>query len=216
MKKFYLTVLMVLLPSLGIYAQESEETDSMVIEMRDGSKMTIAIDEVKEILFQKGNISVPGNDLLSLPEKLDQITSQIASLNVRNTTLEALVGAMDTKLTEVQTITNTLSDADFITNITTNSEGDYIFTFSKNGPIVIRNGRDGKDGISPLVRIGVNDIWEISNDGGMTWISTGVVAKGKDGQDAPVTMRITSVDYMNGYVTIEIVGGSVIKVPLMQ
>ena len=216
MKKFYLTALMVLLPSLGIYAQESEETESMVIEMRDGSKMTIAIDEVKEILFQKGNISVPGNDLLSLPEKLAQMTSQIESLNVRNTTLEALVGAMNTKLTEVQTITDNLSNADFITNITTNAAGDYIFTFSKNGPIVIRNGRDGKDGISPLVRIGINDIWEISNDGGMTWISTGVVARGKDGVDGTNgPIQSITTNYAEGYVTFYI-NGSRISVPLMR
>ncbi len=44
------------------------------------------------------------------------------------------------------------------------------------------NGIDGEDAIAPQVRI--NDAtkeWEISTDGGKTWISTGVVAEGKDG-----------------------------------
>ena len=44
------------------------------------------------------------------------------------------------------------------------------------------NGIDGEDAIAPQVRI--NDAtkeWEISTDGGMTWVSTGVVAEGKDG-----------------------------------
>ena len=44
------------------------------------------------------------------------------------------------------------------------------------------NGANGKDAIAPQVRI--NDVtkeWEISADGGMTWVSTGVVAEGKDG-----------------------------------
>ena len=44
------------------------------------------------------------------------------------------------------------------------------------------NGIDGEDAIAPQVRI--NDTtkeWEISTDGGMTWVSTGVVAEGKDG-----------------------------------
>lgn len=44
------------------------------------------------------------------------------------------------------------------------------------------NGIDGEDAIAPQVRI--NDVtkeWEISTDGGMTWVSTGVVAEGKDG-----------------------------------
>ena len=44
------------------------------------------------------------------------------------------------------------------------------------------NGTNGKDAIAPQVRI--NDVtkeWEISTDGGNTWVSTGVVAEGKDG-----------------------------------
>lgn len=44
------------------------------------------------------------------------------------------------------------------------------------------NGIDGEDAIAPQVRI--NDTtkeWEISTDGGETWVSTGVVAEGKDG-----------------------------------
>ena len=44
------------------------------------------------------------------------------------------------------------------------------------------NGANGNDAIAPQVRI--NDAtkeWEISTDGGETWVSTGVVAEGKDG-----------------------------------
>ena len=44
------------------------------------------------------------------------------------------------------------------------------------------NGTNGKDAIAPQVRI--NDVtkeWEISMDGGNTWVSTGVIAEGKDG-----------------------------------
>ena len=44
------------------------------------------------------------------------------------------------------------------------------------------NGANGVDAIAPQVRI--NDTtkeWEISTDGGNTWVSTGVVAEGKDG-----------------------------------
>ena len=44
------------------------------------------------------------------------------------------------------------------------------------------NGTNGVDAIAPQVRI--NDTtkeWEISTDGGQTWVSTGVVAEGKDG-----------------------------------
>ena len=45
-----------------------------------------------------------------------------------------------------------------------------------------QNGEAGKDAVAPQVRI--NDAtkeWEISTDGGVTWVSTSVVAEGKDG-----------------------------------
>ena len=60
-----------------------------------------------------------------------------------------------------------------------------------NGERVRANGIDGEDGaasengkdaIAPQVRINDNTKeWEISTDGGKTWVSTGVVAEGKDG-----------------------------------
>jgi len=47
-----------------------------------------------------------------------------------------------------------------------------------------KDGKDGKDAISPQVRINEETgIWEISIDGGLTWIPTGTPATGKDGKD---------------------------------
>ena len=44
------------------------------------------------------------------------------------------------------------------------------------------NGENGKDAIAPQVRINENTKeWEISTDGGKVWVSTGIVAEGKDG-----------------------------------
>ena len=75
-------------------------------------------------------------------------------------------------------------------------DGNYYWTMDGewllvDGERVRANGRDGENGapgtpgndaIAPQVRI--NDStkeWEISTDGGQTWVSTGVVAEGKDG-----------------------------------
>ncbi|MBR2150963.1 MAG: hypothetical protein IJ902_06245 [Prevotella sp.] len=56
-----------------------------------------------------------------------------------------------------------------------------------NGEKVRVNGKDGKDGkdaVSPQLRINPETgIWEISTDGGVSWISTGTSAKGRDGKD---------------------------------
>ena len=46
------------------------------------------------------------------------------------------------------------------------------------------DGINGKDAVSPKVRINEDTKeWEISVDGGNTWIQTGVIAEGKDGID---------------------------------
>lgn len=47
-----------------------------------------------------------------------------------------------------------------------------------------KDGKDGKDAVSPKVRINEETgIWEISIDGGVTWLTTGTSATGKDGKD---------------------------------
>ena len=69
------------------------------------------------------------------------------------------------------------------------------------GAIDGKNGKDGKDGIDgtngkdgksigeqatyvPQVRINPSTRnWEVSNDGGKTWVDTGVYADGQDGKD---------------------------------
>lgn len=70
--------------------------------------------------------------------------------------------------------------------------GDWLTTDgTPTGPRVKANGKDGKDGvdgangkdgITPQVRI-VDGYWEVSTDGGVTWIKTNTSAKGADGKD---------------------------------
>lgn len=155
MRNFYFAVLLMLVSSLGVFAQESDE--KMVIEMQDGSKITLTISEVKEIVFQNGQISVPGNELLSLTEKLAQMSSRIDSL----------------------------------------------------ASVIERH-------VAPQVRINPNNYqWEISNDGGMTWVSTGVVAKGKDGQDGNSGLiQNILISYDGGCVQFVLSNGMVFSVPL--
>ena len=54
------------------------------------------------------------------------------------------------------------------------------------------NGKDGKDGISPQVRI-VDGQWEVSTDGGNTWIKTGTLVQGKDGENGKNANTIVDV-----------------------
>ena len=80
-----------------------------------------------------------------------------------------------------------------IISIKQGEDGNYYWTMDGEwllveGERVRANGQDGvkgepgDDAIAPQVRINdTTKMWEISTDGGNTWVSTGVVAEGKDG-----------------------------------
>lgn len=191
---------------------------------------------------------------------------EIDALDVRITNLEKLVKDYNIQLENIQSIVNAISNNDFITNITENSEG-YIINFFNSDPIFIHhgqdgqdgrdaqmpditveqdpadgnfywklngewlrdsngtrirangidgaNGQDGADGISPKVRINEDGIWEVSYDGGQTWISTGTKATGADGKngsDANVIVKVIT-NWNEGYVEFITLSGS-FRVPL--
>ena len=85
------------------------------------------------------------------------------------------------------------------------------------------NGTKGEDAIAPQVRINnTTKEWEISTDGGITWLSTGVVAEGKDGANgsngengtngANGDSLFKSVDTSNAnYVVITLADGTVLR-----
>ncbi len=85
------------------------------------------------------------------------------------------------------------------------------------------NGTPGNDAIAPQVRINEQTKeWEISTDGGNTWVSTGVVAEGKDGSNgtdgvngsngAQGDSLFRSVDTSNpDYVTITLADGTTFR-----
>lgn len=69
------------------------------------------------------------------------------------------------------------------------------------------NGEDGKDGVTPQLRINSDNIWEVSYDNGATWESLGISAVGQNGSNGTngVTpkLRVNSknvweVSYDNG------------------
>ena len=85
------------------------------------------------------------------------------------------------------------------------------------------NGTKGEDAIAPQVRINnTTKEWEISTDGGITWVSTGVVAEGKDGANgsngengtngANGDSLFKSIDTSNAnYVVITLADGTVLR-----
>ena len=70
---------------------------------------------------------------------------EINALDYRVTELEKLVKRINTDIESLQIIADAMEKADYIINVTPNSEG-YIITFKKAGAVLIRNGKDGIDG----------------------------------------------------------------------
>ena len=78
---------------------------------------------------------------------------------------------------------------------------------------------------APFVRISpITKEWEISNDGGQTWASTGVVAEGKQGpmgqkgEDglSPITEVQFVVEGENSFLKLVLVNGSIVTVPVIS
>ncbi len=66
-----------------------------------------------------------------------------------------------------------------------NTDRTMTITLTNNREFVFENivGADGKDGISPQIRINTTtNEWEISTDNGTTWTATGVTATGPQGE----------------------------------
>ena len=82
-----------------------------------------------------------------------------------------------------------------------------------------KDGKDGKDAIAPQVRINPDTgLWELSTDGGYTWIPTGTpaIAKGKDGKDGNQFIKSVMyyADEKGEYLVITLMSGQELKIPV--
>ena len=114
---------------------------------------------------------------------------EINALDYRVTELEKLAKKMNSQLEALQIIADALENADYITNVTPNSEG-YIITFKKAGAVLIRNGKDGLDGLDAEVPdISIKEgpdgyfYWTLNGEFVVTPDGSLVRANGKDGKD---------------------------------
>ena len=129
------------------------------------------------------------------------IWEKLNSLDSRVTALEQLCRQMNTNISSLQTIVDALQNKDYVTNVTPITEDGkvigYTITFSKSGAITIYNGKDGKDGYTPIVGITkdtdgiyywtLDGDWLLDNDGNK------VKAVGVDGKDG-VTPKLKIED----------------------
>ena len=112
---------------------------------------------------------------------------EIDGLDSRVTALEQLVADMNTNLSSLSSIVTAMESGDYITNVTSNSDG-YIVTFAKAGAITVKNGTNGIDAVTPVI-LPVKDAdgnyyWQLNGEWMLDADGNKVRANGKDGADA--------------------------------
>ena len=119
---------------------------------------------------------------------------------------------------------------DFTMGVKQYSDGEWYWTVNgqwlldDQGFLVKASATDGKDGkddigrtdLVPKVRINpMTNLWEISTDGGKTWINTEVKGNGEDGQDGRIDIfKNVKLSDDGTYLTVTLVDGSTFDIPV--
>lgn len=128
------------------------------------------------------------SDTSGLQNQIDNIENRVA-------VLEKLTAQLNTNISALQTAVLALQNNDYITNLTEIKEGTniigYTITFAKNGTATIYNGKDGKDGITPVIGVKqftdgtyywtLNGSWLTDVNGNKIWAQGVDGTPGKDG-----------------------------------
>ena len=155
------------------------------------SKVWNEIDGIKERLTAlEDAVQKTNSDIIALRNIVNALQNNVYVTNVETTADGYTIHFSDgtsAVITNGQDGTNAP-----IISIRQDADGNYYWTIDGewllvDGVKVKANGQDGANGadaVTPQVRINEDTKeWEISTDGGLTWIPTGVIAEGKDGQN---------------------------------
>lgn len=144
------------------------------------------------------------------------IQNELQEIKDRVLKVEQLCKTLNSELSALTIIVNTVNDRDYITNVSELSDkSGYTITFSKRGAIVIKNGLNGE---TPMIGVDLDNgvyYWTVTINGEKKWLTNALGEKvraigidGVDGIDAKTP--IIGVD-TDGYWTIDTQDGSGIK-----
>lgn len=118
---------------------------------------------------------------------------EIDALDYRVKVLEDLVDRVNTDLEAMEAIVGALEDADYITGVKDTDDG-YLVNFAKAGPVELKDGIDGKDGIDAEVP----DIDVVKGaDGNWYWTINGEPLT-TDGTKNGEMIRVNGADGVDG------------------
>lgn len=98
MKKLFIITMIALASSVCTWAQDN--TYSMVIEMANGSKITIGPNEIRNVTFNDGQIVISGQDIQSLVENSAK-QSDIARLDQQINTINAQLNEINQRINNI-------------------------------------------------------------------------------------------------------------------
>ena len=210
-----------LMAAVGIILTSCEYDDTNLWnEIEDVKNRVTALEET---------VKKTNNDISALQTIVEALQKMVYVTSVQTTADGYVINFSDGT---TATITNGKDGANGtnapIISVKLDDDGNYYWTLDGewlmvDGEKIRANGIDGQNGengtnaIAPQVRI--NDTtkeWEISTDGGNSWVSTGVVAEGKDGangsNDSNGDSIFKSVDTSNSnYILITLIDGTEFK-----
>jgi hypothetical protein len=158
----------------------------------------------KSILFFIMLLAVALTGCKNYDEDIDKINARLAALE----TWEANVNI---NITALQTAVTALQGKDYVTKVVALSDGSgYQITFQNSGTITLKNGTDGKDGVTPIIGAAVYTdgyyYWTVNTGSGVTWLknadgkmirTTGDTPKMKIGDDGYWYVAADGVNFVS-------------------
>jgi hypothetical protein len=145
---------------------------------------------MKKILFFAMLLVVALTGCKNYDDDIDDINARLAAL-------ETWEASVNTNITALQTAITALQGKDYVTGVVALSDGSgYQITFQNSGTITIKNGTNGKDGVTPVIGVKQDTdgyyYWTVDTGSGATWLkdangkmirTTGDTPKMKIGDD---------------------------------
>jgi hypothetical protein len=138
--------------------------------------------------------------------------SDIDDINARLAKLEAWQESVNTNISSLQTIVTALQGKDYVTSVVALSDGSgYQISFQNSGTITIKNGVDGKDGVTPVIGVAKpkdnnNYYWTVNTGSGAAFLkdadgnmirTTGDTPKMKIGEDGYWYVAADGVNFVS-------------------
>jgi hypothetical protein len=145
---------------------------------------------MKKILFLAMLLVVALTGCKNYDDDIDDINARLAAL-------ETWEASVNTNITALQTAITALQGKDYVTGVVALSDGSgYQITFQNSGTVTIKNGTNGKDGVTPVIGVKKDTdgyyYWTVDTGSGATWLkdangkmirTTGDTPKMKIGDD---------------------------------